>query len=77
MQQSQCRTMTQSQRKLAGSLLLTASIVAWAVLATGIYLVALVQAPWWVQVIYFAIAGLGWLWPAMVLIRWMARPDPR
>lgn len=77
MQQPQCRTMNQSQRKLAGSFLLTASIVVWAVLATGIYLALLVNLPWWAQIIYFAIAGIGWLWPAMALIKWMARPDPR
>jgi len=67
--------MNQSQRKLAGSLLLPASIMLWAVLATGIYLILLAGLPWWVQVTYFAIAGLGWLWPATFLITWMSRPD--
>ncbi|GLQ56338.1 DUF2842 domain-containing protein [Devosia nitrariae] len=67
--------MTQSNRKLLGTFLLVGSIVAWAVLATALYLVALVDMPWWVHIAYFCIAGFGWLWPAMVIIAWMARPD--
>jgi hypothetical protein len=27
-------------------------------------------------VIYYVVAGLGWVLPAMPLIRWMSRPDP-
>jgi hypothetical protein len=26
-------------------------------------------------VIYYVVAGLGWVLPAMPLIRWMSRPD--
>ena len=29
-----------------------------------------------VEAIYFVVAGLGWVLPAMPLIRWMSRPDP-
>jgi hypothetical protein len=28
-----------------------------------------------IEVIYYAVAGLGWVLPAMPLIRWMSRPD--
>jgi hypothetical protein len=27
-----------------------------------------------VEVIYYVVAGLGWVLPAMPLIRWMSRP---
>ena len=67
--------MTQSNRKLVGTFLLLGSIVGWAALATAIYLIILAEMPWWVHIAYFAVAGFGWLWPAMALIRWMARPD--
>ncbi|WP_189427186.1 DUF2842 domain-containing protein [Devosia pacifica] len=67
--------MTQSRRKLIGGLLLTASVLGWAILATAVYLLLLMEMPWWVHIVYFAIAGFGWLWPATVLVRWMARPD--
>jgi hypothetical protein len=29
-----------------------------------------------IEVIYYVVAGLGWVLPAMPLIRWMMRPDP-
>jgi len=28
------------------------------------------------ETVYFLIAGLAWLPPAMLLVRWMQRPDP-
>jgi hypothetical protein len=28
-----------------------------------------------VEVIYYVVAGLGWVLPAMPLIAWMSRPD--
>jgi glucose dehydrogenase len=28
------------------------------------------------EAVYFIIAGLAWLPPAMLLVRWMQRPDP-
>jgi hypothetical protein len=30
-----------------------------------------------VQFAYYAIAGIGWILPAMPLISWMSRPDPK
>jgi hypothetical protein len=29
----------------------------------------------WVATIYYVVAGLGWVLPAMPLIKWMSRPD--
>ncbi|MBL8699529.1 MAG: DUF2842 domain-containing protein [Alphaproteobacteria bacterium] len=29
-----------------------------------------------VQLVFFAVAGLAWLWPARGLLRWMARGAP-
>jgi hypothetical protein len=34
-----------------------------------------VKANGTVEVIYYVVAGLGWVLPAMPLIRWMSRPD--
>ena len=28
-----------------------------------------------VAAIYYVVAGLGWVLPAMLLVSWMARPD--
>ena len=29
------------------------------------------------QAIFYVVAGLGWVLPAMPLIAWMSRPDPQ
>lgn len=67
--------MTQRNRKLIGAFLVVGSIAAWSVLATWIYLALPEGLPGLVLIIYFIIAGMGWLFPAMGLVRWMARPD--
>lgn len=67
--------MTQSNRKLAGIILLLLSIIAWSVVAGTIYAGFLGGAQWWVLIIYFAAAGLTWFFPAAWIIRWMSRPD--
>ncbi|WP_449396176.1 DUF2842 domain-containing protein [Devosia riboflavina] len=67
--------MTQRNRKLIGALLCVASIVAWACLATSVYLAFPPELPWYVLIAYFIVAGMGWLFPAMAIVRWMAKPD--
>lgn len=32
--------------------------------------------PWFVELVYFGVAGFAWTWPALRLIGWAAR-DPR
>lgn len=67
--------MTQRSRKLIGSFLLIISLIVWGSLATSIYLAFPPDLPWWVLIAYFIVAGMGWLLPAMWIIRFMARPD--
>jgi hypothetical protein len=67
--------MTQSTRKLVGTLLTLVVLVAWAGVATAIYVTWLTGLPSPVLLAYFAIAGLGWALPVARIIRWMARPD--
>ena len=67
--------MTQRNRKLIGAFLLVGSIVLWCVLATAIYLMLPEGLPGLVLIGYFVVAGMGWLLPSMVIIRWMARPN--
>lgn len=67
--------MTQRNRKLIGALLCVASIFVWASLATSIYLTFPPDLPWYVLIAYFVVAGMGWVFPAGVIIRWMAKPD--
>lgn len=67
--------MTQNQRKFAGGLLLPLLLIVYAGLAVAVHLSLIVTLPMFIQMIYFAIAGLGWAVPAALLIRWMSRPD--
>jgi hypothetical protein len=62
-------------RKLLGTmlLLLFIALYAWAAAAIGAGRIAL--APAWAQFAYFLAAGLAWVVPAGLLIRWMQRPD--
>ncbi len=61
-------------RKLAGTILLLLSIVLDSIGAMAIY-AAFLDAVWWVLILYFAVAGGLWFFPASWIIRWMARPD--
>jgi len=62
-------------RKLIGTVVLLLLITVWALLAMAFAQFALRAASGWVAALYYAIAGLGWVLPAMPLVRWMVRPD--
>jgi hypothetical protein len=68
--------MTQRSRKLVGVFLIIGSIMAWLSIFTSVYLALPPDLPAWLLLPYFTLAGLGWVFPAMGIIRWMARPDP-
>ncbi|WP_404404380.1 DUF2842 domain-containing protein [Pelagibacterium halotolerans] len=67
--------MTQSQRKAIGVALTLLTLVAWAIVGMWGYERLLVGAPGWVHLIYFVAFGLGWMFPAMAVIRWMSKPE--
>ena len=67
--------MTIRQRKLIGAVLLHVLVIVWSLVA-----VAIAQAPvlkesrgW--QFLFYIVAGLGWVLPAMPLIKWMSKKD--
>lgn len=62
-------------RKLIGAVLLLVLVCVWALLAMALAQSALTDINGWVAAIYYVVAGLGWVLPAMPLISWMARPD--
>jgi Protein of unknown function (DUF2842) len=63
-------------RKLIGTIALLALVIVWTLLAMAIAQPALASANQFVAALYYVIAGLGWVLPAMPLIKWMSRPDP-
>ncbi len=60
-------------RKLIGTMALLALVTVWSLLAMALAQVVLVRADRLVEFAYYAIAGLGWVLPAMPLIAWMSR----
>ena len=61
-------------RKLIGAVALLVLVIGWALLAMALAQFPVIKANGVVEVIYYVVAGLGWVLPAMPLIRWMARP---
>jgi Protein of unknown function (DUF2842) len=69
--------MTIRVRKLIGSLALLVLIVAWTMLSMALaYAVFRVENPI-LAAVYYVVAGIGWVLPAMPLVSWMLRPDPK
>ena len=62
-------------RKLIGAFALIALVLTWALLAMALAQLPVIKANGLVEVIYYVVAGLGWVLPAMPLVRWMSRPD--
>jgi hypothetical protein len=63
------------QRKLIGAVALFALVIVWALLAMSLAQTVLTSTSGVVATIYYVVAGLGWVLPAMLLIKWMSRPD--
>ena len=62
-------------RKLIGTIGLLVLVTVWALLAMAVAQFALRAQSGWVAFLFYAVAGLGWVLPAMPLVRWMSRPD--
>ena len=75
MPQAEDAPMSQSTRKLIGTLAVLGSIIVWSIVITAIYLAMMPNADWWVLILFFAVGGTSWFFPAAWIIRWMSRPD--
>jgi hypothetical protein len=62
-------------RKLVGTVALLVLVCVWGLLAMALAQSVLTNINGFVATIYYVVAGLGWVLPAMPLISWMARPD--
>jgi uncharacterized protein DUF2842 len=62
-------------RKLLGTITLLLLLVVWSLAG-----MAAAQIPWLansrlLQAIFYVVAGIGWVLPAMPIVSWMSRPD--
>ena len=67
--------MTIRTRKFLGTIALLLLVAVWSLMG-----MAVAQMPWLadsglLQAIYYVVAGIGWVLPAMPIVSWMARPD--
>jgi len=62
-------------RKFVGTVALLVLVLVWGLLAMALAQSVLTDINGLVAAIYYVVAGLGWILPAMPLISWMARPD--
>jgi hypothetical protein len=62
-------------RKLIGAFALLALAIVWSLLAMALAQSVLTDINGYVAALYYMIAGLGWVLPAMLLVKWMAKPD--
>ncbi len=62
-------------RKLIGGIALIALVTTWALLAMTFAQFPAIKANRLIESLYYVVAGLAWVLPAMPLIRWMSRPD--
>ena len=68
--------MTQRQRKLAGTVAMLVLITVYALLALAVAVVLQVRdANKIVEMLFYLVAGLLWVLPAGVLVKWMQKPD--
>jgi hypothetical protein len=63
-------------RKLLGTVALLLLAATWSLMG-----MVVAQAPWLansglLQAVFYVVAGLGWVLPAMPIVSWMLRPDP-
>ena len=62
-------------RKFLGTFALLALVAVWALLAMAFAQFALSSANGFVVALFYVVAGLGWVLPAMPIVSWMQRPD--
>ena len=64
------------QRKLLGTVALLVLVAVWSLLAMALAQAPVIAGSKLIQLVYYIVAGLGWVLPAMPIVSWMARPDP-
>ncbi len=67
--------MTQSRRKLVGTVAILVFVCVYALVAMALAQGRITDAPKLVQTVAYIALGLAWVLPLLPLIRWMERKD--
>jgi hypothetical protein len=61
-------------RKLIGTFGLLLLVAVWSLIAMALAQSVLVDINGFAAAVYYVVVGLGWVLPAMALVKWMAGP---
>jgi Protein of unknown function (DUF2842) len=67
--------MTIRTRKFFGTIFLLILVIVWSLLGMTVAQMPLLENSGLAQAIFYVVAGIGWVLPAMPIVSWMARPD--
>jgi Protein of unknown function (DUF2842) len=62
-------------RKFIGAIALFALVIAWALVAMALAQIPAIREHAVASVVYYVIAGIGWVAPAIPIVSWMSRRD--
>jgi Protein of unknown function (DUF2842) len=62
-------------RKLLGTLLLLLLVAVWSLLGMTVAQTPALASSSLLQAVFYVVAGIGWVLPAMPIVSWMSRPD--
>jgi hypothetical protein len=61
-------------RKFIGAIALFVLVIVWALVAMALAQIPAIRENAAASILYYVVAGIGWVLPAMPLVRWMSRP---
>jgi cation transporter-like permease len=61
-------------RKLFGAVALFVLVIVWALIAMAVAQFPAIRDNTVLSILYYVVAGLGWILPAMLLVSWMSAP---
>jgi hypothetical protein len=64
-------------RKFLGTIALLMLALVWSLLGMSVAQLPVLANSGLLQAIFYVVAGLGWVLPAMPIVSWMARPDAK
>jgi hypothetical protein len=67
--------MTIRTRKFFGAVALIVLAAVWALVGMALAQMPFLAQSGLLQAIFYVVAGMGWVLPAMPIVSWMSRPD--
>jgi len=69
--------MTIRTRKFLGTIALLLLALIWSLMGMAVAQIPLLAESGILQAIFYVVAGMGWVLPAMPIVSWMSRPPTR